>query len=442
MRTVPTRSRSLVLLRGVVVLVAGGVLLPGAVKAQDAPRAATNLNTQLSGRLALDAAIAEALERHPSILAAQQRYDAARQRPIQARSLPDPMVSAGYNASGNPLPGAGLGREPTANIGVMVRQMLPYPGKRDLQTSMATREADAEFQQIGAANLAIVARVKQAYYRLSYTYAVSDVLTRNRSLLDTLLKVSDSRYAVGQAAQQDVLKAQTQLSILELQLEKTQQERTAREGALNALLGRPVGTPLGQPDDLRLTAFEASLDSIVTDATAHAPMLRRDQIMIERSQLGVESARKAYKPDFAVAGGYYYMGAMPSMYEVRLDVEVPLQRARRAAAVAEQLSGVAEARSTYESNRLDLVGRLQEDYSMASISARLARLYRDTVLPQARLALESSTTSYQTGTIDFLSVLTNFGTVLEYEMTYFEELTSYHIAVSRLEEMTGTPIVH
>ena len=79
---------------------------------------------------------------------------------------------------------------------------------------------------------------------------------------------------------------------------------------------------------------------------------------------------------------------------------------------------------------------------MASTSVRLARLYRDTVLPQARLALESSMASYQTGAVDFLSVLTNFGTVLEYEMTYFEELTSYHTAVSRLEEMTGTALMH
>ena len=79
---------------------------------------------------------------------------------------------------------------------------------------------------------------------------------------------------------------------------------------------------------------------------------------------------------------------------------------------------------------------------MASTSVRLARLYRDTVLPQARLALESSMGSYQTGTVDFLSVLTNFGSVLEHEMSYFEELASYHTAVSRLEEMTGTPLVH
>jgi outer membrane protein TolC len=171
-------------------------------------------------------------------------------------------------------------------------------------------------------------------------------------------------------------------------------------------------------------------------------MLRRDQLMVERSQLAVDAARKEYKPDFALTGGYYYMGAMPAMYEFRVDVKVPLQRARRAAAVAEQLSTVDAARGTYDSTRLGLQSRLEEDFRMASTSVRLARLYRDTVLPQARLALESSMASYQTGAVDFLSVLTNFGTVLEYEMTYFDELATYHTAVSRLEEMTGTPIVH
>ena len=79
---------------------------------------------------------------------------------------------------------------------------------------------------------------------------------------------------------------------------------------------------------------------------------------------------------------------------------------------------------------------------MAATSVRLARLYRETVLPQAHLALESSMTSYQTGAVDFLSVLTTFGSVLEYEMTYFEELAAYHTAASRLEEMAAMPIAH
>jgi outer membrane protein, heavy metal efflux system len=401
-----------------------------------------SVNGQTPVRTALGEVVAEALAKNPEIAAAQHRYDAARQRPAQERSLPDPMVAAGYSANGRPWPGAGLGTEPTSNIGVMVTQEVPYPGKLDLKASIASREADAESEQIEAARLGITARVKQTYYRLAFTYAVGDVLKRNRDLLDTLLKVSENRYAVGRAAQQDVIKAQTQLSILELRLERVRQERATREAELNALLARPMAAEVGQPDDLQLTPFDVSVETLVSATNAHAPMLRRDQIMIDRSNLAVAAARREYKPDFAVTGGYYYMGAMPPMYEFRFDVRVPLQRARRAAAVAEQLSTVEQARSTYDSTRLGLQGRVHEDYQMASTSLRLARLYRDTVLPQARLALESSMASYQTGTVDFLSVLTNFGTVLEYEMTYFDELASYHTAVSRLEEMTGTPLVH
>ena len=397
---------------------------------------------QAPARIALADLVSEALERNPEIAAAQRRYEAARQRPAQERSLPDPMISAGYNSSGRPWPGAGLGSEPTANIGFMVSQEVPYPGKLGLRASIAAREADAEFQQIEAARLSVASRVRQAYYRLAYTYAAGDVLQRNRDLLQTLLKVSENRYAVGHAAQQDVIKAQTQLSILDLQLARVQRERAAREGELNALLARAPDLPLGRPVDLQLTAFDRSLDSLVSNAAAHAPMLRRDEIMIGRSQLAVDAARKEYKPDFAVSGGYYNMGSMPPMYEVRFDVQIPLQRARRAAAVAEQLSGVQQARSTYDATRLGLQSRIQEDYQMAATSVRLARLYQDTVLPQARLALESSMASYQTGGVDFLSVLTNFGAVLEYEMNYFDELADYHTAVSRLEEMTGTPIIH
>src|SRR5204862_8219657 len=131
---------------------------------------------QSGERLLLADVVDAALATHPDIAVARRRYDAARQRPVQERSLPDPMVSAGYNASGNPLPGAGLGTEPTANIGVMVTQELPYPGKLDRRASVASRDADAELPLIQAARLSVATRVKQAYYRLAYTSAVGDVL--------------------------------------------------------------------------------------------------------------------------------------------------------------------------------------------------------------------------------------------------------------------------
>lgn len=397
---------------------------------------------QAEPRLNLAEVVAEAVATHPDVRAAMHRHEAARQRPAQERSLPDPMASAGYTSVGNPLPGAGLGKEPTAGVGVMLSQEIPFPGKRDARAAVAAREADAEFQQIEAAKLEVAARVRQAYFSLAYAYAATDVLERNKELLATLLKVTEERYAVGQAAQQDVIKAQTQISVLELQLRQLQQQRRSREGELRALLSRPATAPIGRPADLEFQPFTATIETLIAQAATHAPMLKRDQLMVERAQLAVDATRLDYKPDFTLSGGYTFTGSMPAMYEVRFDVTLPLQRRRRAAAVAEQVSGVNAARQGFESTRLALQANLQTDFEMATTAASLASLYRDTVLPQARLALESSMASYQTGRVDFLSVLTNFAMVLEYEMTWFEQLNELHQAVSRLEAMTGASILH
>src|SRR5450432_3298935 len=108
---------------------------------------------------------------NPAIVAAQKTYEAARQRPTQASSLPDPMISLGYVSVGNPLPGAGLGREVLSNLGVMYSQELPYPGKLKLRGEIASKEADAVFQQYQAVQLNVVSRLKQAYFRLQYSYA-------------------------------------------------------------------------------------------------------------------------------------------------------------------------------------------------------------------------------------------------------------------------------
>lgn len=395
-----------------------------------------------ASRLTLHDAVAQALAVHPDIAGAQRRYDAARQRPAQERSLPDPMVSAGWTSAGNPLPGAGLGTEPTANVGVMLSQELPFPGKRTTRAAVSSREAEAEFQQIDAARLNVTARVKHAYYALAYTRAAADVLARSQQLLSTLVKVTEERYAVGKAAQQDVIRAQTQLSLLELQAERLRQDARASEGELNALRARPPGTPVGEVDALTFIPFAGDLPALIASANQAAPMLKREQLMIDRSRLAVDLAKLDYRPDFTVSGGYAFAGDMPAMYEFRVDMTVPLQRRKRAAAVAEQRSLQSAAEQSLDSARLELQGRIQADFEMAVTTSRLAVLYRDTVLPQARLAFESSLASYQTGAVDFLSVLTTFSMVLEYETTYFEQLAELHHAVSRLEELTGSPIGH
>src|SRR5713226_444684 len=105
------------------------------------------------GQLSLRELVEEARTHNPEILAAQKKYEAARQRPSQAGSLPDPTFSPGWNSNGNPLPGAGIGREPTSNIGFSVTQEVPYPGRQRLRSNLARKEAEVEFEDLQLAQL-------------------------------------------------------------------------------------------------------------------------------------------------------------------------------------------------------------------------------------------------------------------------------------------------
>lgn len=393
-------------------------------------------------RLSLRELIPEALQTNPQIAAAQKRYEASRQRPTQESSLPDPILGVGYASTGSPIPGRGLGVEPQANVGAMFTQEVPFPGKLKLKGQVAERESEAEFQQFQGVRLNVLQRLKSSYFQLHRDYANIDVLRRNLDLLRKFLRITEARYSVGQAQQQDVFKAQTQISILETRLVQMEQDKRSREAEINSVLNRRPDASLARPEDLKPQPLLEGLEELYAKAEQNSPMLRRDEKMIQSSELALNLARKEYYPDFAFTGGYYYMGSMPAMFEFRTDIKLPLYYWRKQrAGVAERSSLLSEARRTREASGQTVRFRIKDDYLMADASYRLLNLYATTVIPQATLTLESSLTSYQTGSVDFLTVLTNFMTAVEYEINYYDEMMSFQQAVTRLEEMTGTQLL-
>lgn len=384
----------------------------------------------------------EALQNNPEILAAQKRYEAARQRPSQVSSLPDPMLSPGFNSNRWPYPGALLGTEPTSNIGVMMSQEVPYPGKRKLAGEIATKEAEFEWQQYQQIQLGVASRMKQAYYRRSYAFAAVETIDRNLGLLRKLLQITEARYSVGKSAQQDIFKAQTQITILTTRRVQVEREKRAREAELVSLLNRPVSSQLGTPLRLKEAELGTSLDELLQAVRTNSPMIRKDEKMVQRAELAVNAARREYYPNVTLNGGYYNMGRMPDMYMFRADFKIPLYFFRKQRpAVTEQAQTLVQSRRTLESTQQTLSFRVKDDFLMAEASLQLLRLFRQGVIPQASLALESSLASYETGTVDFLTVFANYVTVVDYELNYHEELQNLYLALARLEEMTGVALV-
>jgi cobalt-zinc-cadmium efflux system outer membrane protein len=382
--------------------------------------------------------IDEALRGNPEIAAARQRYEGARLRPSQASALADPTVSLGYTSNGGFWPAAGIGTDPTSNIGFMVTQELPFPGKRKLRAEVAGAEADAEQQAYDAVRLSVVSRLKQAYHELHHAMVAAEYVRKDQAILRDILRITEARYTTGHAAQQDVFKAQAQYAIFETQAVRFDGEKAAKEAAIVALLGRAPGGHIEAVGEMTPGELGASLEELLAAARTDSPVLARERKMIDRAQLKTNLAVKDKMPDYALSGGYFNQGGIVPMWQFRIDVKLPAwHKQKQDVAIRERRAGEAEAQASATAARRAIEASIQQEFATATAARKLTDLYQDSVLPQSRLALESSLVSYRTGSTDFLAVFSNFMTTVEYELMYHEEVMRLHVAKARIEEMTG-----
>ena len=151
--------------------------------------------------------------------------------------------------------------------------------------------------------------------------------------------VARARYAVGQGAQQDVLRAQVEITRFEQLRAEQEAEVESRLAELSRLVGREV-----QPDSVRgvhlaLRPEPRDLAALQAQAEATLPELRAGAAVVERERLASELAQRDFKPDFAVQAGYMNRGGLDPMWQAGVGVTLPLYRGRRHAAVAEAEAG-------------------------------------------------------------------------------------------------------
>jgi outer membrane protein TolC len=124
------------------------------------------------------------------------------------------------------------------------------------------------------------------------------------------------------------------------------------------------------------------------------------------------------------------------VYEASVMLKVPLYFWNKSTGVKAASADLGSARYDYEATKLMAVSRVKDLYTMAKTSERLLNLYDAGILPQARLALQSATSSYQVGKVDFLSLLESETVLLKYQLQY-EELVNLNKTVSMISEVTG-----
>ncbi len=406
--------------------------------------------------LFLPALIDEALRQNPGIHRASQMLEAANTRPAHEGALPDPMLQLGLER--NPifvrqievltedhlhlLPDLGL-EHPAENmtmLSVSLSQELPDPGKRRLRRQLAEEGAAAQAARLEAERNAVAAQVKTAYFDLAEASQGLEVVARTRHLLRDFEATALSRYRVGKASQQEVLKAQVEAAGLLVRGTVFSQRAEAARARLNALLNRPPGDPLGPPDSLPTPGPLPAIELLGERARQHNPLLHLQRRQLEAAQLQVSLAQKEYRPDLTLSAGWKTDGGLDDLFLLMVEAPLPLQRQRRQAAVRGARAEQDAARSELLAAEQQLLAQVRDLYTQASAAGQLVDLYRRALVPQTRLALESALTGYRVGQVDLLMVLDNSRTLLEEELMVQEQLATHHRALAQLAEAVGASL--
>ncbi|MGH9835183.1 MAG: TolC family protein [Blastocatellia bacterium] len=225
--------------------------------------------------VSLKSLVEEALKQNPEIIAMQRSFDMMRARVPQAKALPDPMLSYGYAGNAVPIPPFDIQKgDPESFRLLSFTQEVPYPGKLALKGKMANVEAEAEWWAYEQTRLNVVAEVKDAYFDLYYLHKAIETVTKNKDLLEKFARIAEASYAVGKGIQQDVLKAQVEISRLIEQLSLLEQRRQTAEVRINSLLFRQPETPLGKPEEIKPRDFTYGLAELNQLALTNYPTLK------------------------------------------------------------------------------------------------------------------------------------------------------------------------
>ena len=411
----------------------------------EAPRLAQGLSRDAAASAAapaLGALVGEALKNNPELRAAAKETEAAGERVRPAGALEDPMVEAGLlNVPIQPLR---LNRQDMTMKMLGVSQKLPYPGKRALREQVA--EKDAESLKYGLREITnrIVRDVKLAYFDLALAGETIRQLQNNRLILEQFLGIAEVRYAVGQATQADVLKAQTQLSRMTEELLRMERERPVMEAELVRLLGRRGNAASIAADLPRIGNEALSLESLQEAALRERPQLLGLQSVIERSAKTLELARKEAQPDFDVRFSYGQrerdLAGMPreDLFSLTVAMNLPVWRKDKIEPrIAEAQAMRDQTLEVQRSQQNEVLAKLRQQAAIAEQSRKSVRLYETGILPQARLAVEATLSAYKVSRVDLLTLLDSQMTLFNYEISRAKELVNFNKALAEIELLTG-----
>lgn len=397
----------------------------GAIRAEEAER--------------LDLLIDEALKNNPQIQAAYEEWIAAEYKIKYVKGLPDPMASYTY-----------FGENVETRVGPQeqkygVSQKIPFPGKLGLKGKAQASKADILKEKYEAAKREIIKNVKFVYYDIFWVDKAIAVAEEEKAILESLEEVAQRKYESNMTPQQDVIKAQIEISKLIERLFILEQNRKSLVAKLNSILNRPKETALEKITDTKPLDFGYKIDELHEMALSSRQELLAANLEIERSEYEKSLAKLDYMPDFTFGLDYIQVGeghtTMPNdgqdAWMGVVAVNVPIWFDKLNAQVGEKEAELQASKKRYENIENSVSYEVNDLYFKISTYKDIIGLYKTALIPQAEQSFDAARTSYETGAIDFLNWLDSERMLLQTRLAYYKSVVDYQKSVAYLERVVG-----
>lgn len=390
--------------------------------------------------LSLSETIAEALKNNPEIHAARSRVEMLRFKAAQSSYLEDPEIN--FEAWGVPLNRPVRIRSANPLI-FGIRQKVPFFGKLGLKGEMATQEVTMTAEELRAKEQEIVAKVKSAYAEYFLASKSIEIYKELLELVRYTSTTAQGLYQVGKAPQQDVIRALLERTELLNKLTSAEKDLLISQAKLNTLLSRRPDAPLGAPRELDIRSVPIQFAQLEKLSLEQRPEIRALESSVSRSEKAIQLAERNRKyPDFMV-GLQYWVAPDQSprhMYAPMLTLTIPFSpwtKGKHDYEIEEALAERQAAKANLAAMKNIAFLDVRETSARLNAAMKSVSIYRDGLLPQAEQLFQAAVAAYQTGGVNFMTLLDAQRTISDVRMGYYKALVDYEQSRADLERAVG-----
>ena len=394
----------------------------------------------MADELSLAEAEGIALQSDPMLNLIDANAQALDEAAIADGQLPDPKLK--FSLFNFPTDTFSRTQEPITQLRFGLQQTIPRGDTLSLKSKRTSSKASSVRAKNDDEELKLRRDVRKYWFETWYWIKAEQIVKKDIDLFKQLVDITESQYAAGKQNQQDVLRAELEMGLLDDRLTHIQQQQEASRAELSKWIGSeslrtlPVELPV-----LSDIPTRAKIES----ALATHPALKIFRSKIDMNRHSVAIAREAYKPawtlgvDYGVRGGNNPDGSARSDFlAATVVLDLPIftdKRQDRRLASAQRRASAAQLE--LDDKYRAMQSRLARDHvTWTRLSQRLDR-YRDKLVGQAESNSEASLLAYQNDATDFSTLMRAKITELNTHLKALRIHTDYAKAHARLLYLAG-----